>query len=431
MTKPSRLLVVGAGERTRTFMSAIANNYSDIISVDAFCEPCPERARAQMRILGKPDIPVYGPRDFDMALEEICPDKVLVISPDNTHSDYITHTLDKGISVISEKPVATTIEQCFNIWETVRRVNGSGADLMVTHNLRYNPTRQEIGKRIRNGEIGQVQSVQMEYHLDKMHMADYFRRWHKDFDKSGSLLVHKLCHDFDLASLWIGSPPVSVLADGNLNFFGRENSPNNEGDHCRNCQSHNGCDVYRDISKSSTLRDLFTVDDPTGYYRDSCVFSTDGNVWDSMAVNVTYRNGATARFNLITSETEESKRIDIQGDDGSISLYEPLKICERPKIGNFFIPFTKARFHTDRHPRMLRIRGGKNNIISEDLTVESLNGGHGDEDSCLFDHIYAGNSPRDFLPPNVNDSLNAAILGCCASDSIQKGSIKITVPYLE
>ena len=43
-----------------------------------------------------------------------------------------------------------------------------------------------------------MKSVDFNWYLDVHHGADYFRRWHRLRKNSGSLLVHKASHHFDL-----------------------------------------------------------------------------------------------------------------------------------------------------------------------------------------------------------------------------------------
>jgi len=56
-------------------------------------------------------------------------------------------------------------------------------------------------------------------HLDRVHGADYFRRWHRYKDKSGGLLVHKSTHHFDLVNWWLGSRPTRIAATGKRVFY--------------------------------------------------------------------------------------------------------------------------------------------------------------------------------------------------------------------
>ncbi len=73
-----------------------------------------------------------------------------------------------------------------------------------------------------SGEIGKVTSVDFSWYLDTRHGADYFRRWHRLREKSGSLWVHKSTHHFDLVNWWLDADPVEVWAVGRLQNYGKQ-----------------------------------------------------------------------------------------------------------------------------------------------------------------------------------------------------------------
>ena len=64
----------------------------------------------------------------------------------------------------------------------------------MTFNYRYSPHRAKIWELLRAGEIGDITSVDFHWYLDTSHGADYFRRWHRLVECSGSLWVHKASH---------------------------------------------------------------------------------------------------------------------------------------------------------------------------------------------------------------------------------------------
>src|SRR5256885_26967 len=71
--------------------------------------------------------------------------------------------------------------------------------------------------------VGKITSVDFHWYLNVYHGADYFRRWHGRIAKSGSLLVHKATHHFDLMNWWLNSEPVEVTAYGSLDHYGKNN----------------------------------------------------------------------------------------------------------------------------------------------------------------------------------------------------------------
>jgi predicted dehydrogenase len=59
--------------------------------------------------------------------------------------------------------------------------------------------------------VGKITSVDFHWYLNTFHGADYFRRWHGERKYSGTLLLHKATHHFDLLNWWIDSDPVEVF----------------------------------------------------------------------------------------------------------------------------------------------------------------------------------------------------------------------------
>ena len=86
--------------------------------------------------------------------------------------------------------------------------------LRVTFNYRYAPLATKVRELIMQGVVGRPLHVNFQWVLDTYHGADYFRRWHREKDKSGGLLVHKATHHFDIINWWIQSVPADVYRHG-------------------------------------------------------------------------------------------------------------------------------------------------------------------------------------------------------------------------
>ena len=99
--------------------------------------------------------------------------------------------------------------------------SAAAARSCVTFNYRYAPKHQKIKELLMSGAIGRVTSVDFSWYLDTTHGADYFRRWHRLREKSGSLWVHKATHHFDLVNWWLDADPVEVSAFGSLQRYGK------------------------------------------------------------------------------------------------------------------------------------------------------------------------------------------------------------------
>jgi predicted dehydrogenase len=96
---------------------------------------------------------VYTYEEFDQLLNSKQIDAVYLATPNSDHVDLAVKTLDAGIHLLLEKPMAVSIEECERIIEASER---SGAKLMVAYRLHFEPGTLKAIERVRAGEIGTV-----------------------------------------------------------------------------------------------------------------------------------------------------------------------------------------------------------------------------------------------------------------------------------
>ena len=169
-------------------------------------------------------------------LDTVKPDALIVTTVDATHSGCITAALERGIQVITEKPMVVDETQCRTVLAAEKK---AGRPIVVTFNYRYAPKHQAIKETLLSGAIGKVTSVDFAWYLDTIHGADYFRRWHRLKERSGSLWVHKATHHFDLVNWWLDAEPVEVQAFGSLQNYGKAGPFRHT--HCRPCPHKAQC----------------------------------------------------------------------------------------------------------------------------------------------------------------------------------------------
>ena len=172
----------------------------------------------------------YDTKDFDLMIKETKPDAVIVTTVDSKHEKYIVRAMELGCDVISEKPVATEADQCQRIIDAEVR---TGRKVNVTFNVRYMMESDAIKEIILSGELGKIISIDFQEYLDISHGASCYRRWHGKIKNSGSLLVHKASHHFDMINWLIDSEPLEVKATGRLAYYGKNNSFRSRN--CRAC----------------------------------------------------------------------------------------------------------------------------------------------------------------------------------------------------
>ena len=212
-----RYAVVGTGGRAGMFIRAITSTYAESAELVGLCDLSQTRMDWYNEQLAEqvdyPPVPTYHADDFDQMVAETKPDTVIVTTMDSTHHQYIVRAMELGCDAITEKPMTIDAPKARAIFDAIAR---TGRKLRVAFNYRYAPIVTKVRDLIINGAVGQPQHVNFQWVLDTSHGADYFRRWHREKDKSGGLLVHKATHHFDLINWWIDSYPQQVFAMGDL-----------------------------------------------------------------------------------------------------------------------------------------------------------------------------------------------------------------------
>jgi len=321
-----RYAVVGTGGRAWMFIHALATDHRKDGSLVAFCDTNRTRMNFYNHELkekyGLEPVPAYAAADFEKMVRDARPDVVIVCSIDRTHHHYIVQAMELGCDVITEKPLTIDIEKCRLILDAVAR---TGRKLKVTFNYRYAPLRSKVKELILAGEIGEVKSVHFEWLLDTGHGADYFRRWHRDKQNSGGLMVHKATHHFDLMNWWLGSSPETVFALGNLSFYGKENArrrgvrtfyERGTGD-----AGAEGDPFALDLRKSENLKSLYLdAEHEDGYRRDLSVFGEGITIEDTMNVLVRYKSGVQMSYSLHAYAPWEGYRVAFNGTKGRIEV---------------------------------------------------------------------------------------------------------------
>ncbi len=325
-----RFAFVGTGSRAISFIEPLVTTYRAANELVGLCDSSPARMAYYNRRLtdelGHPAVPAYPAAKFDALLREVKPDTVFVCSKDSTHHDYIIRSLHAGCDVITEKPLTIDAAKCRAILDAQR---ATGRRVRVAFNYRWAPFRTKVKELLAAGTIGRVHSVNLEYLLDTNHGADYFRRWHAHAEESGTLLVHKATHHFDLVNWWLDAIPAQVFAYGDLAFYGKKNALARGDGALTTYPRYTGHpesarDPFRlDLDDSEVFRQLYrAAEADSGYIRDRNVFRDDIDIPDQMSLNVRYRTGEVLTYSLTAYSPREGMRVCFNGDRGRIEYHE-------------------------------------------------------------------------------------------------------------
>ena len=310
--KRIRLALVGTGVRgTSMWGKDLVDNYSDYIEFVGLCDVNPGRLKYAREYIGA-DCQVFT--DFEEMMKKTKPELLVVTTVDSTHHEFIVKGMEMGADIITEKPMTTDEFKCQQILDTERK---TGRNVRVIFNYRYTPLTTKIKELLMDNRVGEIVSVDFHWYLDIHHGASYFRRWHGLRDKSGTLLLHKASHHFDVLNWFLDSDPELIYAWGDLNYYGKNNSF--RSGKCRGCEHKDKCKFFWDITASKRDMDLYVNNENyDGYIRDGCIWREEIDIYDKMAVQIKYANNVFTSYSLTTYSPYEGWRIAFNGTKGRL-----------------------------------------------------------------------------------------------------------------
>ena len=395
--KKTRVAMVGTGHRGLGMWGVeVLKEHSSNMEFVGLCDINPGRVATGKKMLGV-SCPTFT--DFDKMMKEVKPDVLIVTTVDATHHEFIVKGMEYGANIVTEKPMTTDEKKCQQILDAEKR---TGKKVKVTFNYRYSPHRQKLYDLLRNDAIGKVESADFHWYLDVYHGADYFRRWHRLRQNSGSLLVHKATHHFDLMNWWLESDPEEVFAYGRLDFYGKNNSFRHTN--CRPCPHKDKCAFYFDMTKDKRLMAIYADNEKyDGYLRDGCVWKEDIDIFDKMAVQIKYANNVQVSYSLTTHSPYEGYRIAFNGTKGRLEAW----VKERQ-------PWEEEQFDEIQ----LTNNFGKREIIR----IANNEEGHGGGDVRLRKQIFAPDGKDPYhQAAGTRDGAMACLVGIAARHSIDSG----------
>ncbi|XP_052796879.1 putative oxidoreductase YteT isoform X4 [Mya arenaria] len=344
---PKTAIVVGAGSRGSgyPYYAKVEPNRLTIVGV---CEPRKFYRERTVKLFDIAKENVFT--DWaEAAARDKFADSVIICTPDRLHKDPAIAFAKKGYSILLEKPMATTEEECREIVSTCK---ANHVVLSVCHVLRYTPWVKKVKEIIDSGVIGQVVNINHVEPVGYTHFAHSYVRgnWHKESDSSFSLLA-KCCHDVDLICYWMNHRCDRVSSFGNLSHFCKQDKPKGAAARCLDCPQsieqqcpYSAKNIYLDevkrgntgwpVSVICEVPDIESVTNAlrTGPYG-KCVYDTDNDVMSHQVVNMQFEGGATATLQMVAFTRKICAReVKIYGTKGQIEVNDgdvvPIKVYD-------------------------------------------------------------------------------------------------------
>lgn len=422
--KKRRLLMVGTGARGTNFWGrALIKNFPEKVEFVGLCDTNIGRLAYAKEKIGTS---CQTSTNFEQLLRQVQPDMIIVTTPDSLHDEYIVKGLQYGADVITEKPMTTDEKKCKAILDAQKKAKGR---LIVGFNYRYIDTFTRLKELVQGGDIGAVTSVDFHWYLNVYHGADYFRRWHALRRFSGTLLVHKATHHFDLLNWILDSDPSEVFAIGALEHYGKNNPFRHT--HCRACPHKSQCAYYFDITQNEGMMKLYVANEKyDGYLRDACVWRKEIDIYDKMGVLIKYANGIQVNYSLTTYSPFEGWSIAFNGTKGRIEAWEGIPWLDQMPVGQDQLhALEMSQEQRDDLAGFNRIMLMKNFASKhQEILVPTFRTGHGGGDVKMQERIFGNPNAPDPLrhAAGSRDGAMSILIGIAARKSIdQKKPVKI------
>jgi len=147
--------VIGLGRIAGHFMpGARLTSNSQITALVSGHRDKAEKVAAEYQI---PSASIYNYENFDSIAENKAVDAVYVALPNSMHAEYTIRAAKAGKHVLCEKPMATNVADCEAMIAACKAAN---VKLMIAYRCHYEPTNLRAVKLIRDGALGQVQTIE-------------------------------------------------------------------------------------------------------------------------------------------------------------------------------------------------------------------------------------------------------------------------------
>jgi len=338
VSKALAVAILGFGGRAEGFAQYALDHPNDA-RVAAVADPSPQRQRRAREMLGDVRMFDSGESFYDSGMAV---DGVWVISQERTHADLAVPALERGLPLISEKPLATTARDAYRIVDAYER---NTVPFVIPHSLRYLPVYRKVKEIVDSGQLGRILHIHAFEQIDDGHTVGYYRRGPGMYRANTTFLLAKCSHDIDIIN-WMmsGVKAKSVACFGGADYFKpRAEVPGRCTDDCVELST---CAFAPPPEQRATA----DVDASTKAVLDwhRCAWNSGAEQVDHQTIIIQFENGTTADFTL-KCFGDNRRPIQITGSHGTVyaelysnevklMLYHPQKVQtwgkEELRIGN-------------------------------------------------------------------------------------------------
>ena len=359
--------VIGCGGRGTGVTRRLLQDSNGAVKVLACYDPDESQCKASMSEAqwNSPDTVIC--KSYQEAIAYPGVEWVMVFSPNAYHKEHILEGFKQGKHVFTEKPLATKIADCEEIFEAHKKTNVLFATGFV---LRYAPIYRKVKELLDSGDFGELVSIDANENIDPNHGTYIMRNWRRYTKEAGPHILEKCCHDLDLINWFVGSHVSKVASFGGRNIFLKKN---------------------KGFEKEYPNRFLNTWYDA---HHIESAFDDDTDLMDNTVAIFEYRNGVRVQFEATMSNAIPERRMSFT--------------CTR---GNIVVELYSS---------MLKYQ-----ILNQNMVSISFGGdGHGGGDSYIMKELYEGPMTKGELPKcSGSEGLESAVLALSIDKAAKTGKV--------
>lgn len=149
------IALVGLG-RYATGQLAPALQETKLCKLSGIVTGTPRKEKIWAQKYGIPEKNIYNYQTYDQIADNEDIDIIYVVLPNNMHAEYTVRAAEAGKHVISEKPMATSVEDCQRM---IDACNKADRKLSIGYRLHFEPHNEELMRLGRNEVFGPVQKI--------------------------------------------------------------------------------------------------------------------------------------------------------------------------------------------------------------------------------------------------------------------------------
>ena len=197
--------LIGCGRISTNHIKAALNNELEIVAV---CDIDPSHMEEVLAKHGlEKDTSIARYTDYKKMLEEQKPELVSIATESGSHARIALDTIDLGIPVIIEKPMAMSMADAEEI---IRRSREKGVKVSACHQNRFNVAVQKMRRALEDGRFGRLShgSIHVRWNRNKAYYDQ--APWRGTWAEDGGTLMNQCIHGIDLLRWTFGDEVEEV-----------------------------------------------------------------------------------------------------------------------------------------------------------------------------------------------------------------------------